>query len=221
MLPLSAKQPLRFTPPGEHPDPPPVYLIRPATVLDRAAFRRDMTAVGARYHQKAAQISALRRALQEVAPANLDQLLADIDAVEAGGDLAKAALPAVAEIEQKIARADPRYAELIADNEHWLEVAPHLAFRRFVAGWENVSVPFAQRGGLVAEATAEALPADHVVSVGYEAIRLFSPTKDEEKNSAPPPPSPSGQATSVAAPSLPTEATDGRSAETSTPQIPA
>ncbi len=223
MLPISPKQVLRFTPPGhESDDAPPVYLIRPASKLDKMAWRRAMTAAGLRIATDADLLEALRAEVRAAEPENAAALIETLDQFEAAGDAADDTLrDTVGGIERAAARLGGRYAEMAADRQMWLEAAPLFAFRQFVTGWENLAVPFQRRQGLVAEEAVDALPADHVTLAGIEAMRLMSPSKDQEKNSASPLPSPCGPAISTAASVPATADPAGRSPESSTSATPA
>lgn len=85
MLPISARDVIDFTPPGLDGQPDaPVYRIAVPTILSRAAFRRELQAEGAVWHDDA----ALGRALRDALPALFDEeqaqaLSATLDRFEA------------------------------------------------------------------------------------------------------------------------------------------
>ena len=69
---------------------------------------------------------------------------------------------------------------------------------RFVVAWENTGVEFASGLDGVPEPLLAALPVGHVNHVGFHAMSLFHPDRDEEKNSASPSSGPSTETSSTA-----------------------
>lgn len=64
MLPISAKDTVRFTPPGlDGQSVAPVYLLAVPTIRSRAAFRRELAAEGATFHDDDAMFQGLRDAV--------------------------------------------------------------------------------------------------------------------------------------------------------------
>ena len=216
---------VRFTPPGEHGEGPPVYIIAAPTLMQRAAFRRDVAAAGARYPGQDELFRALRDGVrvaveEEAQPA----LLESLDAAEAAGaGLAEDAELArdLAAIESAMRRHHPPYAALEAERTYWLSVAPIVAARHFLRGWEGVAARFERRNGLVPEEVLAGISDAHVEAIGWEAIALMSPSRAQAKNSASPSPSPSDQPTSPAEPSPATAAPDGSSLASGSNAIPA
>jgi hypothetical protein len=221
-LPISPRDPVAFTPFSyDGKDNPPVYLVSPATRRQRIAFRRALTAAGARYPSDLALMAALREGIAALLPAaELGPLLALIDGAEAitkaGEILDPAARANLEEIERAVAESDPRYRALLADRSAWLEIAPLTAASMFLVGRAG-EAPLPRRGGIVPDEVLEALPEADIDAIGFKALALMSPTKDEEKNSASPaspPPSPRpSQATSLPS----SQETAGTSSESITP----
>src|SRR5690349_10245918 len=86
MLPIGTADPVRFTPAryGDGAAGAPVYLIRPATIRERMAFRRDVAAAGARFVAVDALRAALREGVQATAaPDAAEKLVAILDEVDA------------------------------------------------------------------------------------------------------------------------------------------
>ncbi len=199
----------RFTPPGHDPADPaaPVYLIRPASLLERRRWRRDVRATGARYPSDGELQARLRELLAVAQPANLGQITEALDRIAAAADPA-AIDPAdavlVAEVEAAARETDPAYATLQADREFYLEVGGLMAARRFLEGWGNVALPFRKMHGLVPEELFGRLPEAHQQTIGWRALALMRPDQDAVKNSASPPPSPPGPALIEAANEPPT-----------------
>jgi hypothetical protein len=150
-------------------------------------------------------------------------LLEKLDAAEAAGSgLAEDAELArdLAEIETAMRRHHPPYAALEAERAYWLSVAPIVASRHFLRGWEGVAARFERRHGLMPEDLLAEIPDAHVEAIGWEAIALMSPSRAQAKNSASPSPSPSDPATSPAEPNQPTAAPDGSSSASASAGTP-
>lgn len=206
MIPVSAKDVHEFTP-GDAGEPAPVFMLRTPTLRQRAAWRRDIAAAGARFVASSELYELLRQALHETAPRNLDQLLELIDNHEAAAE-GKAPLDdevarGVRELELAMQVFTP-YAELVAARAFWWEIACAQAFRHFVVGWRGVLVndqalEFAARNGLVADAVLELVPEAWIYAAGAAAMGLLSPSSEQRKNLESPRPSPPGPAISPAA----------------------
>lgn len=202
MIPLSAKDQLPFTPV----EGGPTYQLAVPTMLSRAAFRRDVQAAGARYVQDTDMLEILRDGVRAVVEESGQGPLLDlIDNYEAlRGEPDKLAadpelLKDLGEIEQAVSKHYAPYAEAEADRGHWLAVAPIVAFRHFVRGWEGLDVTFEARGGRVTEACLAQVPENDILMVGYHCMTLMHPTQAQAKNSESRSPSPSDRETSTAA----------------------
>lgn len=187
-LPLSARERIRFTPATAADAPaPPVYLIQVPSVLGRAQWQRAVAGLGARYWTDAEMLEALRdgiAALDE--PARAAERL---DLVDRVASLRDSGDPAVAELarpltalERAVRRADPAYAAMLADREFWMVAAPFLAARRFLAGWEGLSLAFARDDDGVPTALMEGLPEGHALAIGWRAIAAMTPSEGQAKN---------------------------------------
>jgi hypothetical protein len=221
---VSLSRTVRFTPPGEQGESPPVYVITAPTLMQRAAFRRDVAAAGARYPGQDEMFRALREGIRAAVEEDAQPaLLEKLDAAEAAGSgLAEDAELArdLAEIETAMRRHHPPYAALEAERAYWLSIAPIVAARHFLRGWEGVEAPFRRQNGLVPEDLLAQLPDATVEAIGWEAIALMSPSRVQAKNSASPSPSPSDPATSPAEPSPPTAVPDGSSSASASAGTP-
>ncbi len=220
MFPTSAKHVDRFEHDGI------VYRIATPTLLTRAAYRRAVSALGAVYHHDDALLDAVRDGVKEcVADDQQVELLELIDDYvfqrdqlmglgDEASDEDREAFEEVSEqlnqIESFMTREYPRYSEMVADRSHWLAVAPIVAFRHFVVGWEGGEVAFKRRGGLVDESVMEQLSPEHIEAVGWRVINLMSPDRGQEKNSEPQSQSPTAQETSTADATPPTAETAGK-----------
>lgn len=174
--------------------PQPVYRLAVPSHFQRAAFRRDLRAVGATYPGDAELFRALREDLRAIAPYNLDRLLEVIDEVEASqqGEVDPDALDGLEDITRIARAAGGRYAAMEGDREFWLGVAPIIACRHFLIGWEGVPgpngqpAPFVRRGNLTSDQTLAALDEAELRAVGFKIMSLMRPSKDQEKNSVSP-----------------------------------
>lgn len=199
-LPVSARQPDRFTPPASAGDDlPPVYLIAVPTVMAKAMWQRRVAQAGAVYASDATLTDALRDGIAAVVAedqraellaildrkaelqAEAERLLALGDEAvaerEALGVAAAEVLRQVAEIERVVSRAHPPYRDMVADRGYWMTVAPVLAARHFLAGWENApgGVRFRRDpDGLAAQDALDALPEGHLLAIGWRAIALMN-----------------------------------------------
>lgn len=206
----------------------PVYYLKVATLFERAACRRDITASGADYPGLTALYSALRADLSAASPYNLEELLALIDereeAVESEVDPeAFAGLEAIARIARTMGG---QFAALEGDRRYWLDVAPIIACQHFLVGWENVTgkdgqpAKFERRGGRTTDASLEQLEEGDLRAVGYEIIGAWRPAKDVEKNSESPSPSTSDPSLSRQETTLLTDQS-GSSSASATGETPA
>ncbi len=192
MLPISAKPLQRLE---IRPDDGPVqavYFVKPATLLERSAWRRAVYAQGAQYASDLDLLEALRREVEALGLANAESLLARIDEV-ATLDAAERgkAMATLEPIAGPIRRAGGEFAALEAQRTYWAEVAPAIAAARFLRAREidGKSVSFPRQGDEVASEELEALPETHVYAIGWYAISLMRLSEAAEKNSASPSPS--------------------------------
>lgn len=204
---------------------PPRYVVAVPSVMERAAFRRDLTATGARFHDEAAMLRALRKQVRDAfdeGDPEADRLVGLIDAYEEapGGEVPEDLRNEVARLEEVIRSASPEYAAMAAARAHWLEVAPILACRHFLKSRENPGHVFRRQGGMVTDAELAMIPEGEMFEVGFRILQIMQPTTEQEKNSASPSPSRDGQETSPAASTPPTEA-DGNSSAGITNETPA
>ncbi|MGF7176995.1 hypothetical protein [Azospirillum doebereinerae] len=174
--------------------PQPVFRLGIASHFTRAAFRRDLKAAGTTYPGDVALYRALREDLKEVAPYNLDDLLALIDEVEAAsqGEVDPTASDRLETIKSVARSCGGRFAALEGDRDFFIAVAPLIACRHFLLGWEGIKAedgsdaPFVRRRDLTTDATLAHLSEEELQAVGFKIMSLMRPSKDLEKNSASP-----------------------------------
>lgn len=234
--PVDPRAPHDFTPEhyGDRADAP-VYRIKPATLLERIAFRAALTEAAGQYPGDAALIAAMREAIGQI-EADRDtaaQILSDYEAALAARDAAlKARLPAedVPAVAPELAEAFARLLGLcevsdvvraiLAARERRLMTSLYLGAQRFLAGWSGADLPrFRRERAGVPAALLDALPEEDVLACGAKALALMAPTEPQLGNSASPRPSPAGPAISPKGPS-PAAPADGSCSEPPTTSTP-
>jgi hypothetical protein len=194
---FSAYDLVAFTPPGS----PRTYRLAPLTYRERIAFRAALAREAGMRPSPQDVSNGLRAALREVAPANIDEALAVVDEADAAREADDAALKSkLAEAQARLAviitacMDVPAYAELRAAGERWTGMAPWVACRHALRGWDGPGLPVFRRDkGLVLEELLDVLPASEVTAVGWRAFLLVSLDRSAEGNSAAPSPSPETQ----------------------------
>jgi len=204
---FSAHDLVAFTPPGS----PRTYRLAPLTYRERIFFRAALAREAGMRPSPQDVSNALRAALREIAPANLDEAIVVVDEADAAREAVEAA-PDDAVLKAKLAEAQARlaviitacmdvpvYAELRAAGERWTGMAPWVACRHALRGWEGPGLPAFQREkGLVPEALLDAMPASEIAAVGWRSFLLVSLDRSAEGNSVAPLPSPGIPAPSTA-----------------------
>ena len=192
---FSAHDLVAFTPPGSLR----TYRLAPLTYRERIGFRAALAREAGLRPSTQDVSTALRIALREIAPNNLDAALAVVDAADAARADAERA-PQDADAQARLAEAHARlaviisacmdvpvYAELRAASERWTGMAPWVACRHALRGWEGPGLPPFQRDkGLVSEPLLDAMPASEIAAVGWRAFLLVSLDRSAEGNSAAP-----------------------------------
>jgi len=190
----------------------PVYLLKVPTIRDRLAHQRELQAEGAAWQSDEQILAALLQALDRQLDPPLAQEMravlerhaqakkeraeraADAGAAAEQADQAAAAEHAeqermfaeltqkVAELEQAMVRADPAYRRLVAERAEYMQLAPLIAAQMFLLGWENVEHRFERLNGRASDDCLMRLPQDHLLLIGWEAIRHFRPAEEQAKN---------------------------------------
>jgi len=203
------------------------YLLAVPTIPTRARFRSALAAAGVIAHAHAEFAAAARETLLEVNTEETLGLLSLCDRVAEVGPSALEGDDAVRwkDVSNTLMRVDPRYRQLVADNTYYLEMAPVIAARVFLTGWENTGLPF-QPGldGLISndliEAVAEKFRGD-LFQIWVKIVAMLSPDQSAEKNSASPSPSSgSPEVSAAAAKSSKNRSTAARGASSATDTKP-
>ena len=178
MLPISARDRIRFTPPAlAEQKPLPVFMLAPLTIAERAKYRRDL-AMAAKPVSHASYQTALANAAKKYLSA------ADYEAATAllltdDDDSAVARF----KLENQLIDACAELRELAVQRAYFNDLTVILAAKYALRGWENYPIAFeSDSTGMVREAAFNALPDAAIVELGFEALRLMSPSKDQEKN---------------------------------------
>jgi hypothetical protein len=183
-----------FTPP----DSPRSYTLAPLSYRQRSAMLRELRREGGIKPDRAVLLEGMRAALREIAPANLTECLAAVEAAEADPDDA-AAQARLALVEQAVVDV-PAYAALAEAQVRYNEAIPLVATRHALRGWDGPGLrPYATGAdGLVPEALLDLLPAPELTALGWRAYVLAVLGRSAEGNSAGPSPSPAAPTASPA-----------------------
>lgn len=172
------------------------YRIAPLTYRQRSAMQRDIRRRGGPELDRAVMLDVLRQALRELAPANLDDCLAEIDAAEAEPDN-RAAQARVAVIEHAVAGVSAYDAMQDSHTSH-REAMVLCTVRHALRGWEGPGLPpFRLEDGLLPEALMEEIPAAEIDAIFGQARVLHYLGPSAEGNSGAPSPSPASPAPTV------------------------
>jgi hypothetical protein len=209
-LPISSRELIRFTPahyvpngatevPGAGtlplraaaPEVTPVYLVKPATPLEKARWRRAVAAEGARFVSPPEVRREVRRALFQVQPNDAAEWLALLDRADEGDEVSAEDARLLDVLLTATMRASANVAELVAAQHYWYEVAPVIAAQQFCRGWvvgprqaDGAQLP--PRDAALDEAALALLPEADLTEIGWKAIALMRPSEEQEKNSASP-----------------------------------
>ena len=172
------------------------YQLAPLTMLERQQFRRDMIAAGALSPGLLRMRQLLRDALAELAPNNLDELVATLDACEAAED---AGMPLSAQLVRDretlvlAAMAVPFFASARAADQLWWDLMPQIILRRALRGWEGAGLPpFRRPLNEVPDELLEAVEGD-ILSLGWRAYELAYVPASAGNSSGAPSPAPAPQ----------------------------
>ena len=86
---------------------------------------------------------------------------------------------------------------MMSDRAFWFEAATFEAARLFIAGWENVDLPFRAGPGGLPDELLLALDRTHLTMIGLQAMAMFRPDQAEVKNSKPSSSGTSGETSST------------------------
>jgi len=182
---FSRRDQQQFSPPGS----PNVYTIAPLTFRERQAMRTEMAREGCQYPAQPQVMAALRAAVREIAPDNIAEHLAVIDALETTPEDADVRARALA-LEMAVADV-PVYANLVAARTRYLGMVPWFTARYALRGWAGQDLPpFRRDRGAVPDELLDALPPDDLEAVGWRASQLTEPNAAAVGNSEAPSPSP-------------------------------
>lgn len=171
-------------------DGAPVYLLKALSKMDRAQHARDVSATGARCPTSAELVYAMRSGVTEIVHEDdrtrCHSLLDAFEAKTLDADGEKA----LAELEQVMLRTCVHYAAIVAERNYYMQVAPMIAFQRFVLGWENVAHEYKRSGNRIADDVFEQIDDSDVAEVGWAVLVRDRFKESDAKKS--PSPSPSG-----------------------------
>ena len=184
MLPISAKDVHEFKPDDGSGA---AYYVATPTIATRARYQRDLVASGVtavsqeRLHDL--RLDAVGHAVRaELA----EQATALLNRARDGDELDEVEVDNLETLLADLRRASPELAQAEADWKYYLDMASYHLCRHFLVGASGIDAPFERQHGITADATLLAIPADHLVLIAGEAIRLLHPTRKQEKNSRSP-----------------------------------
>jgi hypothetical protein len=167
------------------PGRPRSYDIAPLSVRERAAAKADVVGEAGLYPTQEQLYAALRDALRDAAPANLDELLTIVD--EAEQNPTDVALVARVSPVENACMSAPSYRALLAQRTRYMEAVPLIYARHALRGWDGEKLPpFRREKGLVPFDLLDVLPDDELRAIGMRAFALSQPNQAAEKNSAAP-----------------------------------
>lgn len=225
MLPISATDRVRFTPPGyEGVEKPPVYIIEVPDLKGKARFDRRMQEEGCNFPTDAQMRKALEDGIRAVVEESQQQELLDLTdrywAACAEGEIPEGLAEQFRDMAGQLESVVPEMSKLSAARSYWMDMLPIVACECFLKGVENVDVRFRLTGNMVSPETLRALDQAHVVAIGWKAQVLMVLTPEQRKNSASPLQSPTSQQPTTAAKNHPKDAT-GKSSGSDTTETPA
>lgn len=220
---LSAKALRRVYLPGAEGKPDAVaFLVKVATLDERDLFEAELA--GPPWNAGIVYDFQILDALEEAARAWMDgdhlaTIEGAIQARRAGVDLDTAQKAILLTLEQSAARNWPAFQLLEQRRQNRHLLAPALALRRFLRGWENLDASFETGAdGLPTDATLEHLSRIERLLVGRRILATLHLSADEGNGSASPTKSTAGPASSQAAGGRQTAGRGGKSGARSTPK---
>lgn len=185
MLPLTSKEPIRFTPTNYAKDDAkaPVYLLNVPTIAGRADYRRDIIAEGLKYPQDSELHAALKDGIKSIVEESQQQELLDIiDKYNKSDKSARNLQEEMDEIEKTVGGNYSPYRKLLADRGYYVALAPVIAVMRFLKGIENSEINYKSKNNLMDMEVIDLLPEEDVLEVGWKIISLMSMTNEQRKN---------------------------------------
>lgn len=199
MIPTTAKALHRFVPGSAKDLPePPVFLLAVPTRRLRAIYDRELVANGVRPYSRDQQMLRIREVIDQIEADNKQEIIGLLDRLEAATPDAPVSdldLQDWRGLEMRLHALDPQVREMAAANRFYFNMAPQIAARVFLAGWQNRAALF-QRGadGLVPEALIDGVDPMQLQEIWVELVGMLNPSEADAKNSASPQPSSPGPA---------------------------
>jgi hypothetical protein len=191
---FSASDTETVTPPGS----PRRYTLGVLSYRQRHAFQRELRQRGLRRTEPAVMLGVLREVMQQIAPANLPEVLAWIDEFEAdpASEAAKARMVPI----EHAARNVAAYADLLEANIAYDEEYAWRSVGRCLRGWSGPGLPdFRRDGDLVPDDLLDMIPAHEFFALASRADQMIWLGKSAAGNSGAPSPAPETQPDTAAA----------------------
>jgi DNA-binding transcriptional regulator YdaS (Cro superfamily) len=169
------------------------YRIAPLSYRQRNAMQRDIRRTGGPEIDRAVMIDVLRHALRELAPENLAELLATVDAAEATPE--DRTLQAQMSVIEHAVAGVSAYDEMQEKHIRHREALVLCTLRHSLRGWDGPGLPlFLLQDGMVPDDLLDAIPAAELDAVFGQARVLHYLGPDAVGNSEAPSPSPASPA---------------------------
>ncbi len=175
-----------------------VYTYAPLKFRRRAIMKAALVAEAGQPVFREQLLVARRTALQELAPANLGELLLVLDEVDTvpAEELAPETMTALSLIDAAVMEV-PSFAKLMERNYRTVYLTPYVAARYGLENWAGSGLPaFRRDRDAVPDELLDAIPPMDIEIVGWAIWNSAHVTQEEEKNSAAPSPSPASPAPS-------------------------
>lgn len=202
---LDPKEPVKLQPRG---DDGPTYLLKVPRVVDRATYRREVSAAGGRQWPQLTLIDDVKAVVERLLPGEENAVERDarLTKLDAHADAIKAALEAwqedhsdenaralvdslqpderVSEIVEIVRAHDKAVARKIADNEVYPQIQGLVAARMFLQGWQGGGLPPFKRSPFgIDDALLDQISTGDLVAIGTKINSLLEPAEARLGNS--------------------------------------
>lgn len=176
----------RFTPSYYEEGKAPTYLLKVPTLIERAAYNRELQTLGISYPSDETLNGLLREGLDLFNPdnrADLEDALTALEAAKAEKtEPPEDAITLVTDLEALLRQHYQPFAEALAQRAYAVEVRQIVACRMFLRGVENAPFTLKPSGTTLADADLMKLPELDRLMIAVELNRLMNPEPETEKN---------------------------------------
>ncbi len=166
--------------------------LMPDHPADTADKPEDVATLRAALLAAEARIAALEQIIHTFQRARFGQSAERIDTAQLALILGQEPPPPPA---NNLSADSPTTSRATEPRQRNRGMLPWVAARHALRGWEGQDLPpFKRDRGLVSETLMDALPQEDIEPIGWRASALMQPSRDAEKNSEAPSPSPASPA---------------------------